>query len=219
MARLSSGAPFVTFLLAACAGATPGPSPAPAPGADPASLRAAAIADSVRNSYSEADVRFMTGMIGHHAQAIVMSKWAPSHGASDEIRVLTSRIINSQRDEIRLMQRWLRDHGLPVTPADTIGTHMGMHGEHMMMPGMLSDAQMDSLDVARGPAFDRLFLRFMIQHHSGALTMVDELFASHGGAQNDRIYKFASDVYADQGTEIGRMQKMLFLMQLESGSD
>ncbi len=219
MDRLFSGPLFAVLLLAACAGQSPAPGPTPAPGSDPAMLRAASIADSVRHSYAEADVAFMTGMIGHHAQAIVMSKWAPSHGASDRLLVLTSRIINAQRDEILLMQRWLRDHGLTVPVADTINKHMGMHGDHMMMPGMLSDAQMDTLDAARGAAFDRLFLTYMIQHHSGALTMVDDLFAAHAGAQNDRIYKFASDVYADQGTEIGRMQKMLFMMQMSNGSD
>ncbi len=216
MARRFSGPLLVALALPACAGHQP--ESTPAPGADPAMLRAAATADSVRNSYSPADVTFMTGMIGHHAQAIVMSKWAPSHGASDQIRVLTSRIINAQRDEILLMQRWLRDHDLPVPVADTINKHMAMHGDHMMMPGMLSDAQMDELDAARGDEFDRLFLTYMIQHHSGALTMVDALFAAHAGAQNDRIYKFASDVFADQGTEIGRMQRMLLMLQMSNGS-
>ena len=49
----------------------------------------------------------------------------------------------------------------------------------------------------------------MIRHHEGAIKMVDDLFASYGALQDDDVYKFASDVYADQTTEIDRMQKML----------
>jgi uncharacterized protein (DUF305 family) len=132
--------------------------------------------------------------------------------------VLTARIINAQRDEILTMQRWLRDNGQAVPEPDTVNAHMGMHGMHMMMPGMLSDAQMDQLAAARGPEFDKLFLLFMIQHHQGALSMVDELFKADGGAQNDLIYKFATDVYADQGTEIDRMQKLLVTLSTSGGS-
>jgi uncharacterized protein (DUF305 family) len=85
----------------------------------------------------------------------------------------------------------------------------------MLMPGMLSDEQMKQLDQARGPEFDRLFLRFMIQHHQGAITMVDELFASPGAGQDEFVFKFASDVNADQSTEIARMQKMLIFLPRE----
>ncbi len=207
---------LLAAVVSSCAGSPP--QAAPAPGADPASLRAAALADSVRHSVTPADVRFMEGMIGHHAQAIVMAKWAPSHGASPVIQVLTARIINAQRDEIATMQRWLRDNGQAVPEPDTVNAHMGMHGMHMMMPGMLSDAQMDQLDAARGPEFDQLFLLFMIQHHQGALAMVDDLFKADGGAQNDLIYKFATDVFADQGTEIDRMQKLLLTLSTSRGS-
>jgi len=165
---------------------------------------------AARYPFTAADVHFITGMIGHHAQAIVMAKWAPTHGASKSVQVLCERIINAQTDEIALMQRWLTERHQPVPEAKPGPMKMTMNGMEMdmLMPGMLSDEQMKKLDAAKGAEFDRLFLQFMIQHHQGAITMVNELFASNGG-QDDVIYKFASDVYADQGTEIDRMQKML----------
>jgi uncharacterized protein (DUF305 family) len=159
-------------------------------------------------------VEFISGMIHHHAQAIVMAKWSATHGASERIRTLSERIIVSQTDEIKLMQQWLREKGEPVPEPSPAGQRMMMGGvEHvMLMPGMLTEEQMKQLDQARGTEFDRLFLTFMIQHHEGALTMVDKLFNSVGGAADDFIYKVASDTFADQGSEIDRMQKMLDAM-------
>ena len=282
-----------------------------------------------RERFVEADVRFMSGMIGHHAQALTMSALAPTHGASAEVQTLAARIINAQRDEIRTMQRWLRDRGqtVPEVPelTDPLGVlegrpsaqaaHMGMAGmghegmgheggdhsacdpatckhaehhgmegdghamgdhascdpetcqhaehhamgdmeghdmeghdmsghhemqeghemqghhemqsgdmqghsmaghamgEHSMgehvMPGMLTMPQLRELAAARGAEFDRLFLSTMIQHHTGAVVMVDELFAADGAAQDDAVFKLASDVQVDQRTEIARMQLML----------
>lgn len=171
----------------------------------------AALADSVRRSVTPADARFMSGMIGHHAQAIQMAHLAPTHGASPSVRILAARIINAQTDEIALMQGWLRDNGLPVPPAEP-GMRMVMEGrEHLMlMPGMLTDAQMAALDSARGTRFDQLFLSGMIQHHLGAVAMVEELFTHPGAGQNDVVFKFASDVNVDQITEVERMRRMLF---------
>jgi uncharacterized protein (DUF305 family) len=161
-----------------------------------------------------ADAEFMSGMIHHHAQAIVMAKWSATHGASERIQILSQRIIVSQTDEIKMMQQWLREKGEPVPEPSPTGRKMVMGGvEHdMLMPGMLTEEQMSQLDRARGIAFDRLFLTFMIQHHEGALTMVDELHSRPGGAADDFIYKIASDTFADQGSEIDRMQKMLDAM-------
>ena len=79
-----------------------------------------------RVGYTQADVEFMQGMIGHHAQAIVMAKWCPSHGASAQLRVFCDKVIRSQRDEIDLMQTWLRDHGEAVPDPDD------PHSMHMM---------------------------------------------------------------------------------------
>ena len=172
---------------------------------------AKARADSARLPYTEADVHFMSAMIGHHAQAIVMANWAPTHGASPSILRLAERIINAQHDEIATMQRWLRDRLKPVPEARPTGMKMTMNGvEHeMLMPGMLTAAQMKQLDQARGPEFDRLFLTFMIQHHRGALAMVKQLFDSHGAGQDETVFRFATDVNVDQETEIERMQKLL----------
>jgi uncharacterized protein (DUF305 family) len=194
--------------------------PAPRPPADAARLEALARAraDSARLHPTEADARFMTGMIGHHAQAIVMAGWAPSHGASPEIQTLCARIINAQRDEIATMQRWLAGRGLPVPePAPMKMTMNG--GEHeMLMPGMLTEDQMQQLDQARGHEFDRLFLTFMIQHHRGAVSMVRDLFGSYGAAQDETVFKFANDVSVDQSTEIARMEKMLAALAPSSPS-
>ena len=161
--------------------------------------------------YSDADVEFMSGMIPHHAQAIVMAGWAPSHGARDDVAILCERIVVGQRDEIDTMQTWLRDRGLPVPDAKSTRHKMTMNGmtHEMLMPGMLTDEEMAALDRARGPEFDRLFLLGMIKHHQGAIDMVDKLFESYGAAQDEVVFKFASDVYADQSTEINRMTEML----------
>ena len=172
---------------------------------------AIAKADGGQVPIVQADIDFMSGMIGHHAQAVQMAGWAPSHGANPSVRVLCERIVVGQRDEIGLMQTWLRNRKLPVPEADPAGWRMTMGGQaHTMeMPGMLTEDQMKELDAARGAEFDRLFLKYMIQHHEGAITMVNTLFGSNGAAQDDLVFKFASDVQVDQATEIARMKLML----------
>jgi uncharacterized protein (DUF305 family) len=158
-----------------------------------------------------ADVHFMTGMIPHHAQAVKIASWAPTHSAGPEVRRLCERIVVGQRDEIELMRNWLSDRKQPVPEATATHMRMSMDGvDHdMLMPGMLSDDELMQLDNARGPEFDRLFLTFMIRHHEGAVSMVDALFGSQGAGQDETVFRFASDVYADQTTEIDRMEKML----------
>src|SRR5262245_26117089 len=164
-----------------------------------------------RLPFTDADVDFMAGMIPHHAQAVVMAGWAPSHGARADVAVLCERIVVAQRDEIAMMQTWLGDRGQVVPDAASTRHRMKMNGvEHdMLMPGMLTDEEMAALDRARGPEFDRLFLVGMIKHHQGAIDMVDVLFKAYGAAQDETVFRFASDVYADQSTEIDRMNKML----------
>ena len=170
-------------------------------------------ADSGRPRYAAADVHFMQGMIHHHAQAVTMARWAPTHGARPNVLRLCERIDVAQRDEIVTMQRWLRERHEMAPEADfatgtaTMGDMPGMNGGRM--PGMLSPEQMAQLNAARGPEFDRLFLTFMIQHHQGALQMVQALFDSPGAGQDEDIFKFASDVGADQTSEIDRMHNML----------
>ena len=144
-----------------------------------------------------------------------MASWAPTHGASESVRILASRIDVAQRDEIQFMQRWLRERKETVPDADPTKPMAG-HDMHSMpgmdmglAPGMLTLDQMQQLGAARGVDFDRLFLTFMIQHHGGAITMVNTLFGSTGAGQELYVFRFASDVEADQTTEIDRMQKML----------
>jgi uncharacterized protein (DUF305 family) len=170
-----------------------------------------AVVPAARTEVNPADVAFMSGMIPHHAQAVLIAGWAASHGARQDVRVLCERIVVGQRDEIGLMQYWLREHGQPVPDAKATHMKMKMDGmdHEMLMPGMLNDEQLAQLDAARGSDWDRLFLQDMIGHHQGAITMVNELLASPGAAQDDVVYKMSSDVYADQTTEIERMGKML----------
>ena len=172
--------------------------------------------DSARTLFTEADVHFMTGMIGHHAQALVMSALAPTNGANAEVQTLAARIINAQQDEIATMQQWLRDRGQPVPEVHITGTTLMVHGagDHdvMHMPGMLTPEQIQELDEARGTTFDRLFLTYMIQHHGGAVTMVDDLFNTDGAAQDEAAFKLASDIHVDQITEIARMERMLSML-------
>lgn len=159
--------------------------------------------------YTAADVHFMSGMIQHHAQALLMAGWAPTHGASAAVRALCERIVVGQRDEIVLMRRWLDERHEPVPVADL--SHMMMPGmdSSLLMPGMLTAAELERLDQARGREFDRLFLQGMIRHHQGAITMVNQLFASRGAGEEEPVFRFAANVFADQTTEIERMQRML----------
>jgi uncharacterized protein (DUF305 family) len=223
----------LSLALSACAGTTsdaPPVSPEPSAGPEAAELEAlfrARRAEALEDVHP-GDVEFVSGMIGHHAQALTMSGYAPGAGASPSVQTLAARIINAQRDEITNMQRWLADRDLPVPQVAEDGTvtppamgaagaggagmdHAAMgHGmDHEGMPGMLSPEQLDELSRARGAGFDRLFLSYMIQHHQGAVTMVHDLFAQDGAAQDDTIFKLASDIQVDQITEINRMQLML----------
>ena len=178
-----------------------------------------------RMNFTQADIDFMYGMIPHHAQALIMSRLAPENNASPSIQILAARIINAQGDEIELMKKWLRDRDQPVPEIHIDGLEMmvhmddghdghGDHGHHDMhdhsdMPGMLSQHQLEQLAAATGTEFDRLFLEFMIEHHKGAIIMVDELFAADGAASDREIFDLASGINAEQETEIERMKLML----------
>jgi len=151
--------------------------------------------------YTRADVEFMQGMIAHHAQAIVMSRMAESHGANPQVMKLSNKIDQSQVPEIRIMQSWLT-RNKQYAP-DTSSWH------HMTMPGMLTAAQLNELDLAKGVDFDRAYLRLMIQHHAGALKMVDDLFNSSLAGQEVDVNVFANDVVTAQTVEIGIMQRLL----------
>jgi len=186
------------------------PNPTPGPKAAPGRT------DAGRPPISPADVAFMSGMIVHHRQAILMAGWAPTHDAGPAVRELCQRILVSQRDEIATMERWLREHHEAVPDsASPSGRVMAGMDRPMLMPGMLTDEQLARLDGARGPAFDRLFLTLMIQHHEGALTMVQQLMGTAGAAQDGFVFQSASDVNADQTAEIDRMRRMLAPLSLQ----
>lgn len=206
MSRLMAPLLLLALGAAACrsggaAGATvvqPG-----APGQANRTVSAAAASDLSKVQATPADVKFMQGMIGHHAQALEMTALIAERTQRPEMKLLGQRISVSQADEINMMRTWLTDRGQEL-PSE--------HAHHMpggMMPGMLSDEQMAELAAAKGEAFDRLFLRYMIQHHEGALSMVEDLFKTPGAGQEGGINAFAADVDSDQRMEIDRMRAML----------
>jgi uncharacterized protein (DUF305 family) len=189
------------------------PAAAPAPAAHDMSTMAGAHAGHTMTGldapvtippgaiYVEADVRFMQGMIAHHAQAIYMSRMAEAHGANPRLQRFAIKIDQSQTTEIKQMQGWLRANG-QMAP-DTSSYHT------VMMPGMLTPEQIARLDESTGPEFDRAFLVLMIQHHEGALMMVKDLFATPRAGQDVDVSVFANDVVAVQTAEIGLMRQML----------
>ena len=155
-----------------------------------------------------ADVRFMQGMIAHHAQAITLAALVPDRAESEGVRLVAERIGRSQGDEIALMERWLGEHGAEI-PDPTLMYRLPSAAEPVMMPGMLTPEELAELGAASGAEFDRLFLISMIRHHEGALTMVRELFESEAAAEEAVIFEFAVDVDRDQRIEIARMIRML----------
>jgi uncharacterized protein (DUF305 family) len=161
-------------------------------------------ADLSQIPHTAAEIRFMQGMIGHHAQALEMTALIPSRTAREDMLLLGKRIEISQADEIQMMADWLKARSLTVPDE---------HAHHAqgatLMPGMLTAAEMARLADANGEEFDRLFLEFMIKHHEGALTMVEALFATAGAGQQSDIFAFATDVDTDQRMEIDRMGAML----------
>ena len=179
-----------------------------APGQPSHVIAAAQASDLSQVQYTGADIKFMQGMIGHHAQAVEMVALVPSRTASDDVRKLAQRIDVSQQDEMNMMREWLQSRGQQIP--DPRAHHM-MGGT--LMPGMLTPEEMARLTAATGAAFDRLFLEGMIKHHAGAITMVHDLFATDGAGQTPEIFSYASDVDADQRMEIDRMGSLLKELQ------
>ena len=159
---------------------------------------------------SPADAQFMQGMIMHHAQAVEMTALIESHTENKDLMSLGARISRSQSDEIKFMRRWLSSRGQPISQATHDMRHMNMSHESMaLMPGMLTSEQMEALRKAKGEEFDYLFLKGMIQHHGGALTMVKDLFDTAGAGQDAELFNFATDVESGQRAEIRIMENML----------
>lgn len=201
--------------FAACCIAAPGQQAAPAivqpgaPGAGNKTLSsAAAKAGEAPKAPSKADIDFMQGMIMHHGQAVEMTELLKTRSQDPQVRDLGKKIDISQTTEMQWMKQWLNDRGLPADPM--AGMDMkGMKMDMPLMPGMLTEAQMDALRKATGPEFDHLFLTGMIQHHSGALQMVKDLFANPGAGQDPYLFDFANDVDNTQQAEIDIMRHML----------
>ena len=163
---------------------------------------------------SAKDVEFMQGMIMHHAQAVEMTALINERTSNKKLRALGARIGHSQADEMKFMERWLKFRGEPISmpmPAmeHTPGMDMSKHHHHALMPGMLTKEQMDALKTAKGAEFDRLFLQGMIQHHKGAIVMVEELFNTAGSGQDSELFNFATEVDTGQRAEIKIMETML----------
>jgi uncharacterized protein (DUF305 family) len=197
-----SAAATLLAVLAACAGKDKAPAAADKSMAGmsmsaPVTIPKGAV-------FTEADVRFMQGMIAHHAQAIYMSRLAAGHGANPRVLKFANKIDQSQIAEIRLMQQWLNRNGQSAPDTSS--------WRSMQMPGMLTAEQLKALDNAKGEEFDREFLTYMIQHHEGALKMVSDLFATPQAAQDVDVSVFANDVQTVQTAEIGTMHAMLDAM-------
>ncbi len=201
---------IATAMLAGCS--TSG-EPAPrvvqpgAPGEDTQVLSADEVPSLDALDHSEADVRFLHGMIPHHLQALQMTALVPERTARDDVLLLAERMDVSQGDEVEQMQRWLRERGEEVPDS---GAHHH-HGE--LMPGMLSEQELAQLEAAVGAEFDRLFLEFMIRHHEGGLLMVEELFATEDGGIEPEINQIATHIDSDQRIEISRMLGILAELQ------
>jgi len=175
-----------------------------APGQASTVITADQASDLSQVQYVGADIKFMQGMIGHHAQALEMVELLKSRSASEDMKKLALRIEVSQDDEIKMMQGWLQVRGQQVPNRNAMHAHGAT-----LMPGMLTPDEMKQLADAKGAEFDRLFLQGMIKHHGGALSMVSDLLASPGAAQESEVFAFVSDVEADQRMEIDRMGAML----------
>jgi uncharacterized protein (DUF305 family) len=198
----ASVAVVLLFALTACAsvGTSPPTIEAPVPGAG--------VAEPGAWTPTAADVEFMSGMLHHHAQALVMTALVPQRTDSEGVRLLSRRIDLSQQDEIAFIERWLKEYGISASAHD----HPASATEPLM-PGMLAEAELDELASSSGEAFDRLFLRSMIRHHQGALTMVQRLLEAPGAAEDADLFQFASHVDSDQRVEIARMARMLSALQ------
>ena len=203
---LGRGMAGAILMSAAVLGADPVPIVQPGlPGAPARTLTAEEAVEVADTSYSPADVRFMQDMIPHHHQAVQMAGLAADRTNRSEVLDAAGRIDLAQRDEIEFMRTWLSERGERVPdPSD----HAGMHTDHRMA-GMATAEEMAELGASEGTDFDRLFLRLMIAHHEGAVTMVEELLVRPGSAYDPVLFEFTTDVTNDQDAEIERMHALL----------
>lgn len=201
-----------TILLSVAAGCSSGgqgPATAESPANSPVPTTDAAVYIPESTApYVPADADFVRGMLIHHAQALAMAALVDDRSDTPAIHSLARRIQTSQEYEIGLMNNWLAAHEEPA-PAHGLGPNGGAPAAHRDMAGMASPEQMRELAQSEDAAFDRMFLRLMIPHHEGALTMVDELLAHEGAGQEPALFQLISAVDADQRAEIARMRALL----------
>lgn len=214
----------LVLAVSSCSSSDEAPEAAPAPtvlqaGAPGESSRPVDPSDVPTQTgapHTEADVAFVTDMVGHHAQAVVMTSMVADRSDDPELEEFVLRMDVSQVAEIEQMQTWLETRGEEVPAWDPVFGAQGGHPDGMAgmdmgsadMPGMATQEQLDALEAASGEEFDRLFLTMMTAHHQGALAMVDELFAAGGGEETE-VFQIASHVVSDQGIEMERMASML----------
>jgi uncharacterized protein (DUF305 family) len=171
-----------------------------APGETSRVLTSDEIADLSVPGYTDADVAFVHGMIAHHEQALEMTAMVEDRAARDDLPLLAERIDVSQHDEIAQLDAWLEQHG--ESDSDDVE-----HGD--LMPGMLNDDELAQLEATSGRRFDRLFLQYMIRHHEGAVTMVEQLLTGGQGGQESQVFQLAQHMEMDQQVEIARMKQVL----------
>lgn len=217
---ICAAVPLVCAASACAQQAKPAASPAPivqpgAPGQASKKMAPAAAVSATMRPPVDADVAFMQGMIHHHSQAVDMVDLLRTRGQSKDLKAFGERISISQTDEIKYMKQWLEDRGKPTTMAHNMADMKGMDHHNMaamampLMPGMLTPEQMETLAKASGAEFDHLFLTGMIQHHTGALIMVEDLFDTPGAGQDAVLFDFATDIDNTQRAEINIMRGML----------
>jgi uncharacterized protein (DUF305 family) len=219
----NTGSAVVLFVLTVTAwGQTETPAPGRAPIVQPGApgqsskILSAETAVIPRRTPAAADVNFMQGMIMHHSQAVEMTELLRTRSHNKDLQALGKRISISQTDEMKYMKQWLEDRGQPASMEHHMDHMAAMKGtDHMkmdsmpLMPGMLTPPQMKALERSTGPKFDHLFLTGMIQHHTGALVMVQDLFDTPGAGQDAVLFDFATDVDNTQRAEINIMRGML----------
>lgn len=172
---------------------------APGKPGEPAKTLTAEQAKKARgnDSPNSADFNYVQMMIPHHQQALVMTALAERHASGAQVGRLAERIAAAQGPEIGAMEGWLSGHGGSRSK--------GGHHQHGTMPGMATDTQLDQLRAARGTTFDALFLKLMIAHHQGAVSMATDALSA---GRNTLVEEMANDVIAQQSAEIGRMERM-----------
>ncbi|HEX6356088.1 DUF305 domain-containing protein [Actinophytocola sp.] len=204
------GALFAIGLLAACTTETPPPAnPGPVivpgkPGEEASTIPPGQATGIPETPPNDADVEFVQNMIVHHQQAVWMAELAPERASSRDVREFADRIKDVQGLEIDMMNRWLSQHAVPTV--DPTAPGHGHGGGDASMPGMPTQEQLDELENAKGEDFDRLWLRLMIAHHQGALTMAETVRTS---GVDVRVQEMADDVVVEQTDEIQRMQRWL----------